>query len=449
MPESMQSRRATTFSTLFHDYEGPVFAIRLWDGWLWSSSSIEKPVCTIVVESPRAFQSLVAEPNEITLGEAFIHGDLDVEGDIFSVFSIAEHIFNYPRPLRRQILEKAYATFYGLGQWFKHGSRHSLQRDRASISYHYDQPVDFFEPWLGQSLVYSCAYFQNAEDTLDDAQERKLDLICRKLRLQPKERFLDIGCGWGSLVLHAANKYHAYAQGITLSKEQEQVAKQRIEQTSLAQRCGIELRDYREPDGVQHTFDKIASVGMFEHVGLKNLAQYFSTVRKFLRPGGVFLNHGITRSYTSENRKVSFVDRYVFPDGQLVTLSQVLEAAESRGLEVRDVENLREHYELTLRRWVEGLRRNSGKLLQRVSGVTYRTWLLYMAGSAAAFRRGDIAVHQVLFSRPDRGRSQLPLTREDWYSMSFSSQDWKFDESADGDVWAADRPAGGRAGFAH
>jgi cyclopropane-fatty-acyl-phospholipid synthase len=423
MPESMQSRRATIFNALFCGYEGPAFAIRLWDGWRWSSSNSEKPVCTMVVESPQAFKSLVAEPNEITLGEAFIHGDLDVEGDIFSVFSIAEHIFNRPRPLRQQMLEKAYATSYGLGQWFKHGPRHSLKRDRVSVSYHYDQPVDFYKPWLGQSLAYSCAYFRDAEDTLDDAQEQKLDLICRKLRLQPQERFLDIGCGWGSLVLHAANKYHVHAQGITLSREQEQVAKQRIEQTSLAQRCAVELRDYRESDGVQSTFDKIASVGMFEHVGLKNLAQYFSTVRRLLRPGGVFLNHGITRSYTSATRKASFIDRYVFPDSQLVTLSQVLEAAESQGLEVRDVENIREHYELTLRRWVEGLLRNSGTLLQHVSGATYRTWLLYMAGSAAAFRRGDIAVHQVLLSRPDRGSSQLPLTREDWYSTSFSGRE--------------------------
>jgi len=380
------------------------------------------PVCTVVVESPQAFQSLVAEPNEITLGEAFIQGGLDIEGDIFSVFSIAEHIFNRPRPLRMQILEKASVASFSLGRWFRQGSRHSLQRDSASISYHYDQPVDFFRPWLGQSLAYSCAYFRNAEDTLDDAQEQKLDLICRKLRLQPLERFLDIGCGWGSLVLHAANKYHVHAQGITLSREQAQEAKRRIEESSLGQRCAVELRDYRESDGTQQPFDKIASVGMFEHVGLKNLRQYFSIVRRLLRPGGVFLNHGITRSYTSATRKASFIDRYVFPDGHLVTLSQVLEAAESQGLEVRDVENLREHYELTLRRWVEGLRQNSGTLLKFVSKGTYRIWLLYMAGSAAAFRRGDIAVHQVLFSRLDRGSSQLPLTRQDWYSGASSGR---------------------------
>jgi cyclopropane-fatty-acyl-phospholipid synthase len=409
------------FNTLFHGYEGPVFAVRLWDGWSWATSAGETPVCTIILESPQALHRFVAEPNEITLGEAFIHGNLDVEGDILSVFSIAEHIFNRPRPLRQQILEKASATLLGLGQWFKHGAQHSLQRDRASISYHYDQPVAFFEPWLGQTLAYSCAYFRDTKDTLDAAQEQKLDLICRKLRLQPLERFLDIGCGWGSLVMHAASKYHVHAQGITLSREQEQVATRRIEDASLAQRCAVELRDYRESDGVDHSFDKIASVGMFEHVGLKNLRQYFRTVHRLLRPGGVFLNHGITRSCTSATLAASFINKYVFPDGHLVTLSQVLEAAESEGLEVRDVENLREHYALTLRRWVEGLRQNSSTLLQHVSRATYRIWLLYMAGSAAAFHRGDIAVHQVLFSRPDRGSSELPLTREDWYSItSFS-----------------------------
>jgi cyclopropane-fatty-acyl-phospholipid synthase len=423
MSESIQSQRATIFNTLFQGFEGPAFAIRLWDGWRWSSRGGDRTVCTIVVESPQALHSFIAEPNEITLGEAFIHGDLDIEGDIFSVFSIAEHIFNRPRSLRFQLLEKASWALFGLGRWIKHGSQHSLERDRASISYHYDQPVAFFEPWLGQSLAYSCAYFRSAGESLDVAQEEKLDLICRKLRLQPRERFLDIGCGWGSLVMHAAGKYHVHAQGITISKEQKQVAKRRIAETNWANRCAVELRDYRESNQVRHTFDKIASVGMFEHVGLRNLRPYFRTVHGLMRPGGVFLNHGITRSCTSAIPAASFIDRYVFPDGHLVTLPQVLEAAESQGFEVRDVENLREHYALTLRCWVDGLRRNSGTVLQHVSNVTYRIWLLYMAGSAAAFRRGDIAVHQVLLSRPDRGQSKLPLTREDWYPVAASNQE--------------------------
>jgi cyclopropane-fatty-acyl-phospholipid synthase len=418
-----QLQRETAFGTIFQDYEGPAFAVRLWDGWTWSTPANRRPACTIVLENPKALASLIAEPNEVTLGEAFIHGDLDVEGDIFSVFSIAEYLFNRPRNLRQQVLEKAAGGLFGAWQRLRHGSVNSMSRDRASISYHYDQPAAFFEPWLGRSFAYSCAYFRNPEDRLDQAQEQKLELICQKLRLQPFERFLDIGCGWGSLVLHAAARHGTQAQGITLSREQAKTARRRIEQAGLEQQCSVELRDYRRLEEAGQPFDKIASVGMFEHVGLKNLPRYFGIAHRLLRPGGVFLNHGIARSARSPIREKSFIDRYVFPDGHLVTLSQALSAAEAQGLEVRDVENLREHYELTLRHWVDGLRRNADTLLEHVSKITYRIWLLYTAGSAAAFRRGDIGVYQVLLSRPDRGMSRLPLTREDWYSASVPAQE--------------------------
>jgi len=418
MLQSAVSQVASTLDALFADYEGPVFAIQLWDGWCWSSSLADRPACTIVLRNPQALHSLIAEPNEIALGEAFIHEDLDVEGDLFSVFSVGEHLLNRSRPLRQKVIEGATRTLFGLGQHLRHGGRHSMRRDRASISYHYDQPFAFYRPWLGKSLVYSCAYFRSQNDTLDLAQEQKLELICRKLRLQPLESFLDIGCGWGSLLLHAATQHQVYAQGITLSKEQADIARQRIEMVAMDRRCSVELRDYRTLESVTPSFDKIASVGMFEHVGLKNLCQYFGTVQRLLRPGGVFLNHGIARSALSPTRKSSFIDRYVFPDGQLVTLTQAINAAESQGLEVRDVENLREHYELTLRMWVEGLRQNQGEILKHVSTVTYRIWLLYMAGSAAAFHRGDIAVYQVLFTRSSRDRVRRALTREDWYGCA-------------------------------
>ena len=423
MFEPVDSQRTSALNALFKDYGGPAFSIQLWDGWHWSSSIAERPVSTIVVRNPQTLNSLVAEPNEIALGEAFIHNDLDVEGDIFSVFSIGEYILNRPPSLRQKILEKAARAGFSLTQRLRHGSRHSERRDRDSISYHYDQPIEFYQPWLGRSLAYSCAYFRNEKDTLDLAQEQKLELICRKLRLQPLESFLDIGCGWGSLLLHAASRHHVHAQGITLSQEQAEIAKQRIEAAGMERRCTVDLRDYRTLACVEPSFDKIASVGMFEHVGLENLPQYFKIVGSLLRPGGIFLNHGIARSHLSPVRESSFIDRYVFPDGQLVTLTQALEAAESQGFEVRDVENLREHYELTLRRWVEGLRKSSETLLQHVSEVTYRIWLLYMAGSAAAFHRGDIAVYQVLFSRPGRDHGRLPLTREDWYKPASSRQE--------------------------
>jgi cyclopropane-fatty-acyl-phospholipid synthase len=422
MFDSLQQRNKA-LNALFQDYEGPAFAIRLWNGWQWSFSTRTEPVCTIVIETPGALEALIAEPNEITLGEAFIHRELDVEGDIFSVFTIAEHILNRPQQLRQQVWEKLVHAVLTARRLLRHGSRHSRGRDKSSISHHYDQPMEFFRPWLGETLAYSCAYFRNAEETLDVAQEQKIALICDKLRLQPSERFLDIGCGWGSLVLHAAGKHRACAHGITLSREQAEVVKRRVERSRLGELCTVELQDYRELETAEHSFDKIASVGMFEHVGAKNLRQYFRIAHGLLKPGGAFLNHGIARSHSSPPRKNSFIDRYVFPDGELVTLSQALRAAEAERLEVRDVENLREHYELTLRRWVDGLQRNANAVLRHVSDVTYRVWLLYMAGSAAAFHRGDIAVYQVLLSRPDQGNSRMPLTREDWYLATMSEEE--------------------------
>lgn len=412
--ESMQQESATVTEQLFQGYAGSNFAVRLWDHSGWHFSEHESPACTIVFKTPAALRSMIMNPSEITLGEAFIHGDLDVEGDLFSVFDVVEYVLNRPPELHHSFLESISRTSFRLRQWLKEAGSHRRERDRASIAYHYDQPVEFYRLWLGKTLAYSCAYFRTAEESLDEAQENKLELICRKLRLEPLERFLDIGCGWGSLILHAASQYGAYAHGITLSEAQAKTAVERINMANLTQSCAVELQDYR----VLHSalqFDKIASVGMFEHVGLANLPRYFKIAHRLLKPGGVFLNHGIANSTLSPQHKPSFIDRYVFPDGELATLHQALEAAEKEGFEVRDVENLREHYERTLRFWVKDLERNADLALQLVSETTYRIWRLYMAGSAAAFRRGDIAVYQTLLSRPIHGKSQLPLTREDWY----------------------------------
>lgn len=418
MAHFAQNHKAALLDSVFQGYGGSPFAIRLWDGWKWTSPHCEIPVCTIVVNSPHALASLLAHPNEIALGDAFVHEDLDVEGDLFSVFAIGEYLFNRPHSLTQQLIEKCAGTAFELSQWLKHGAENSKRQNRASIAYHYDLPVAFYEPWLGQTLVYSCAYFGSPQDSLDAAQEQKLDLICRKLRLKPDEEFLDIGCGWGSLVLHAAAKRHAHAMGITLSKEQAATGNRRISEAGIADCCSIDFKDYRElPNGRPH-FDKIASVGMVEHVGLKNLPLYFSIAWKLLRPGGLFLNHGIARSATAPVREDSFIARYVFPGGHLVTLSEMLHAAASQGFEVRDVENLREHYELTLRRWVTGLRQNATRLLEQVPRTTYRIWLLYTAGSAAAFHRGAIGVYQALLSRPDHGDSHVPLTRGDLYAAT-------------------------------
>ena len=404
---------------LFSGYEGPTFSIRLWNGWQWNIGE-RPPACTLAINAPGVLASLAASANEVTLGGAFVRKELDVEGDLFSALSVAGHLMRRPRALRRQLLENVTANLISgavdLRRWLGHGPPHSKARDQAAISYHYDLPVGFYRPWLGDSLAYSCAYFRRADDTLEQAQNQKLDLVCRKLRLRPREHFLDIGCGWGSLVLHAARCYRAQAHGITLSREQANFANRSIRNAGLMDACTVEHRDYRNCSELQATFDKIASVGMFEHVGLARLRGYFAAVHKLLKPGGVFLNHGIVRSRLAPTPKSSFINRYVFPDGNLVTVTQAIDAAERAGFEVRDAENLREHYELTLRRWVAGLQRHKDALLQLVPETTYRIWLLYTAGSAAAFQSGAIAVQQVLLSRPDCGRSRLPMLREDWYA---------------------------------
>ena len=436
-----QQQRSRIFDTLFEKYEGPAFLIRLWDGWQWASPGGGRPVCTIVFNSERALESMAVSPSEVALGEAFIFKEIDVEGDIFSVFDVAEHIFQCPRGQRQRVLDVLGAVFTGIGRRIKEGRTHSIERDHAAITYHYDQPPEFYRPWLGSTMAYSCGYYDSPADSVDAAQTNKLELICRKLRLQPRDRFLDIGCGWGGLILHAAAHHNVDAQGITISKQQARVAAERIEEAGLAQTCRATLMDYRKAPEELGQFDKIASVGMFEHVGLKNLPLYFATARKLLKPGGVFMNHGIARSQFQGNhgssflhknivpfvretlmfhrpKNSSFIDKYVFPDGELVTIAQAMKAAEGAGFEVRDVENLREHYDMTLRGWVEGLEQNKDSLLKLVSETTYRIWLLYMAGSAAAFRRGDLNLFQTLLSNPDHGKTGLPLRREDWYKVA-------------------------------
>lgn len=431
MLTEMGCDRAVRLDALFEGYAGVPFAVRLWDGWRWSWQGRRDPRCTVVFHSPAALAALMTMPSEITMGEAYLKGEIDIEGDMFSVFEVTEYLFHTPRARRKRVVEMLAFIAGEVVKRFRAERSHSLARDRKAISLHYDQPAAFFAPWLGESWVYSCAYFEAPEDDLTRAQTNKLSLICRKLRLEPGDRFLDIGCGWGSLVLHAAERFKTYAQGITISREQAEVARRRIERARLTQSCRVDLLDYRKVSEVFAPFDKIASVGMFEHVGLKNLPAYFDTVYRMLRPGGVFLNHGIACAAHARSgwfatwlnsiplvRRASnslFIEKYVFPEGELATISEALQAAEDRGFEVRDVDNLREHYELTLRAWVRGLQASASEVRELVSEATYRTWLLYLAGSAVEFRRGDLIVYQTLLSRTNQGRSGLPLTRRDWY----------------------------------
>jgi len=397
--------------------------VRLWDGTHWPDDG-PRPV-TLVLNHPGALRAMFLPGNELGLAEAYLYNDFDIEGDIESAFDMADALAEATSGWRKKL--RAFRDLRRLPAGDGHqygqrgparltGRRHSIERDRQAVTYHYNVSNDFYALWLDRRMVYSCAYFISPDEDLDTAQERKLDYICRKLRLRPGQRLLDVGCGWGGLVMHAARHYGVDATGITLSQPQVDLANQRIAEAGLADRCRVLAQDYREvndPAG----YDALVSVGMFEHVGEAKLPEYFALAARLLKPGGVFLNHGIaSRATDAPEVKPNFSDTYVFPDGELVPINVTLHAAEESGLEVRDVESLREHYALTLRHWVRRLEAHHEQALQFVDEPTYRVWRLFMSGSAHGFTHGRLNLYQTLLVRPGpRGQSGLPLTRADWY----------------------------------
>lgn len=399
--------------------------VRLWDGSFWPND-LPRPA-TIVLKHPGALRRMFLPGSELRLAEAYLFDDFDVEGDMESAVALREYLLSRSFgpieklklfwQLRKLPDRDDREPSDGRGPAQMQGERHSIARDRQAISYHYDVSNEFYKLWLDQRMVYSCAYFQSPDDSLDQAQEQKLDHICRKLRLKQGQRLLDIGCGWGGLVIYAAENYGVHAEGITLSEPQAETASERIRERGLEDRCRVLLKDYREL-GDHEGYDVLASVGMVEHVGEANLPRYFRQALDLLRPGGAFLNHGITRRATdSPESKGSFSDTYVFPDGELTPISTRLRAAEQQGFEILDVESLREHYAMTLRHWVRRLEVNHQRALEHVSEPTYRVWRLFMSGSAHAFSVGRLNLHQSLLIKPDsQGRSGLPLTRADIYA---------------------------------
>jgi cyclopropane-fatty-acyl-phospholipid synthase len=305
-----------------------------------------------------------------------------------------------------------------------HGAVHSLQRDRAAIQYHYDVGNAFYSLWLDRNLQYSCGYFPTGAENLDTAQERKLEHICRKLRLKEGERMLDIGCGWGGLAIYAARHYGVDVLGVTLSQNQKAYADEWIAREGFREWVTVKGMDYR--DLGDESFDKIVSVGMFEHVGSSHLPEYFSQVHRLLKPGGLFLNQGISRRAGTDavqggfvQRRIigrgAFQQRYIFPDGELTPVSEVNVLAEQAGFEVRDVENLREHYALTLRQWVKRLMEQREEAIQVSDEVTFHTWQLYMSASAYGFESGNINTYQTLLAKMNEGNSNIPLSRADLY----------------------------------
>ncbi len=395
--------------------EAPV-AVRAYDG-----SELDPPEAKVrvTVRSPDALRRLLAAPGELGLARAYVAGDLDLDGDIYEAVALQEQLETIKvRPA--QIAELlGLVGIAGLPplrpppeEARLHGRRHSKARDAAAVAYHYDVSNDFYRIVLGPSLTYSCAVWTDTTATLEEAQAAKHELVCQKLALEPGMRLLDVGCGWGSMLLHAAQHHGVRGVGVTLSHRQAELAAQRVRDAGLADRIEIRYQDYRDVD--DGPYEAISSIGMFEHVGLAQLAVYFEACEALLAPGGRFLNHGITkpgrggkprRDGRLEPRvgrrrlEPEFFARYVFPDGELHEVGAVVSAMQHAGFEVRHVESLRDHYALTLRRWVRNLEAGWDDAVREAGDARARVWHLYMAGAGRWFELGRNEIHQVLATK--------------------------------------------------
>lgn len=396
----------------------------------WDGSETGPPGAPlVVVHSRRALRRILWSPGQLGLSRAYVAGEIEAPGDIFATFAALSSAgkFAEPGPFRRPTVRELWtlaAAAVRLGalgpnpappreeaRVARKGRRHSRRRDAAAISHHYDVGNRFYALVLGPSLVYSCAVWETPATGLDAAQEAKLDLVCRKLDLRPGMRVLDVGCGWGSFALHAARRYGADVVGVTLSAEQAELARKRVAEAGLTDRVEIRIQDYRDVgDG---PFDAISSIGMSEHVGQEQIGHYVSRLYALLRPGGRLLNHAISwNAGPTDPDPDSFIPRYVFPDGEMLSLTRMIGALEDGGLEVLDVEALRRHYALTLRAWVHNLESHWDEAVLASSPGRARVWRLYMAASALGFEAGITGVNQVLVQRP--GGVEPPLRRTAW-----------------------------------
>ena len=438
------ARRALAIA--FGPVEARGFAVRLWDGSVDASAASTSPF-TLVVQRPGALRRALLPPSELALVEAYLRDDLDVEGDLGAAGRLGDLaasrlrsprvLLGLLRALRALPSDDLTPSAGDAAAGSPHHAprlfgkkAHSRERDAATVRHHYDVGNDFYALWLDRRSIYSCAYFPTGSEGLDAAQEAKLEHICRKLRLRPGEQLLDVGCGWGGLLEYAATRHGVSGVGITLSEPQASAARDRLAAAGVGDRVRIEVRDYRDLPA-DWRFDKAVSVGMREHVGAARLPAYFYAVHRALRPGGLFLDHGLVRGGAAEQRgaltwvkrrlwrRDAFIERYVFPDGELVPLGILVDVAERTGLEARDVENLREHYILTLRHWVARLSRAHSDAAALVGEHTYRVWRLYMAATTLGFQSGRLTLIQTLFAKPRAdGSAAVPLSRADLYRPS-------------------------------
>ncbi|MEU2507733.1 cyclopropane-fatty-acyl-phospholipid synthase family protein [Streptomyces sp. NPDC007863] len=425
---------ATRLATLAEDLLGSPLPVRLraWDG-SEAGPAGDGPV--LVIRDRKALRRMIWKPGELGLARAWVAGELDVEGDLYEaldrlsglIWERGEETRGLLSVARDPRMRAAAGALLRLAGPLpppkppaeeakgRGGGRHSRRSDRQAISHHYDVGNDFYALVLGPSMVYSCAYWTDG-GTLEEAQRAKLDLVARKLALKEGDRLLDVGCGWGSMAIHAAREYGARVVGITLSREQAAFARKRIAEEGLTDRIEIRVQDYRDvPDG---PFDAISSIGMAEHVGAERYREYTDLLYGLLKPGGRLLNHQISRRPEPDEEAYevdAFIDAYVFPDGELAPMGRTLTTLEDAGFEVRDVEALREHYALTLRRWVANLEGEWDRAVRLTSPGRARIWRLYMAASAVSFERNRIGVNQFLAVRtPAPGTSGLPLRTREW-----------------------------------
>jgi cyclopropane-fatty-acyl-phospholipid synthase len=416
------------------------FDVRLWDGTISEATRAPRADFSLHVRRRGALRRMLLPPSELSIVEAFISNDIDIDGNVESAMGLGDAIgqrinslagvarlvpaiLALPRDDESpQLEETRYARSLRL---LTPRARKSTEPE---IQFHYDVGNDFYALWLDPSMLYTCAYYKSPSDDLATAQANKLDHICRKLRLRPGDRLLDIGCGWGGLVMHAAEHYGARATGITLSSAQAIYAQGKIAERGLRDTCKVQMMDFRDLPA-SACFDKISSVGVTEHVPENRQPEYFARAFRALEPGGLFLNHcevslrAARRTHSLGERlkrwlwkRDQFIDKYVFPDARLVALGSIVRSAESVGFEVRDVESLREHYMMTLRAWLRGLEKRRADAIRLVGERTYRVWRLYMSAGAYGFRIAGINIVQTLLSKPTaEGIAGVPLTRDDLY----------------------------------
>ncbi|RLK35424.1 SAM-dependent methyltransferase [Cupriavidus plantarum] len=374
--------------------------LRLWNGSEFALGRFDTPDVTLTVREAAALPLLLV-PSLDNLGEAYVQQKIDLDGKLADIINVGYGFSNAAKSLAGGMLAKVAQHF-----------THSKQEDKAAIQYHYDVSNDFYQRWLDPRMVYSCAYFENGDEDLATAQLKKIDHILTKIRLQPGQTLLDIGCGWGALVIRAAQKFGARCVGVTLSQNQFDLATARVKDAGLEDRIEIRLQDYRDVPG---QFDRITSVGMFEHVGKDNLPGYFGRIRELLTDDGVAMNHGITATDPDSGKVpmdgAGFMDRYVFPQGELPHIGLVLHTMQQGGLEAFDVELLRRHYAQTLRHWAENFEAHGDAIREMVGETKFRIWRVYLAGCAHAFTTDQMSIYQVVCHKAGRQAETLPTSR--------------------------------------